>query len=233
MEGDSCHFEGLLTASSGWRGRRVKCAGPRGAGELSRTPPPTHTSHLQLGIAYVAALPRGLYAQPGCPGKAPEARGRTWGHGHVHTHTELLPWGRQGRAGLPPSCKQPRGGSRTARPAHSPDNPHHQMLLGDFSSSRGCLRRLPTLLLVFPARASPFPAPRRGSGQRLLGPLQAPAHPRGSGDPPEDGSGGFPEALCPKSPGLGFVSSSPTILPPDGNLGSFQSTARAAQTSPR
>lgn len=73
------------------------CGSQRGWG-IKQAPP---TPHLELGIAYVAAVPRGLYAQPGCPGKAPEARGRTWGHGHVHTHTHThssFPGG--GRAGL-------------------------------------------------------------------------------------------------------------------------------------
>lgn len=211
MEGDSCHFEGLLTASSGWRGRRVKCAGPRGAGELNRTPPHTHITftarHCLRRCSATGPLRTARVSWKGSRGSGQDVGTRP----RAHTHSSF-PGG--GRAGLPPSCKDPRGGSRMARPAHSLDNPHHQMLLGDFSSSRGCLRRLPTLLLVFPARACPFPASRRGSAQRLLGPLQAPAHPRGSGNPPEDGSGGFPEALCPKSPGLGFVSSSPTILPP-------------------
>lgn len=188
------------------------CGSQRGWG-IKQDPPP-HTHHI-----YSSALPTSLQ----CHGAFTHSQGvlerlprlgAGRGDTATCTHTQSsFPGG--GRAGLPPSCKDPRGGSRMARPAHSLDNPHHQMLLGDFSSSRGSLRRLPTLLLVFPARASPFPAPRRGSGQRLLGPLQAPAHPWGSGNPPEDGSGGFPEALCPKSPGLGFVSSSPTILPPD------------------
>lgn len=179
------------------------CGSQRGWG-IKQDPPHTHTHttfrarHCLRRCSATGPLRTARVSWKGSRGSGQDVGTRP--RAHTHTHTQLLPWGRQGRAGLPPSCKQPRGGSRTARPAHSPDNPHHQMLLGDFSSSRGCLRRLPTLLLVFPARASPLTAPRRGSGRRLLGPLQAPAHPQGSGNPPEDAGLGVSLKPCALNP---------------------------------
>lgn len=90
-----------------------------------RTHACTQKSHLELAIAYVAPAPRCLCADPGCPGKAPEARGGTRGHGHAHTHTSPS-LGRQGRAPPVlhrPAPKEQRGKTRAAHAAHGSENP--------------------------------------------------------------------------------------------------------------